>query len=98
LLKRTHRVRRHPLARVGHQQRLQLLGILHVGVKSEVVIPGVQDDRHPVVDAADKLVRVRGHDGTGVDGAVAAVPTLPQPGEGEPPAGLETDVIWSSPG
>ena len=47
------------------------------GVQPEIVIPRIQDDRHPVVDGADKLVRVGGQDGTGVDGAVAPLPMLP---------------------
>jgi hypothetical protein len=52
------------------------------GVEPAIEVPGVQDDRHPVVDSFHHPVGIGGQDGEGFQRlAVLGAPTLPETGK-----------------
>src|SRR3954454_17915066 len=81
-----------PLRRARAQQ---LLSAGRVGIKPMVVVLGVEDHRHAVVELSQELVRCAGDDGAGFDllAALAVVPALPQAGEAQGRAVLAPDEV-----
>lgn len=89
----TDRISHRFLGRRRAKERLESFGFLDARIKPQIILLVVQDHRHPVVKAANKVVRFSGQEHARVDGdSLGAFPMLPQPGERKRASILPADV------
>ena len=81
---RAYFVALHGFGFIRLEQSAEIFGLLETGIEPEIVIFGMEDDGHAIVNVFRQPVGSGGNDGTGLDEfAFGIFPTLPQSGKGE---------------